>query len=308
MTRIAPVVNDRAASEHRDWIDLASAAILDADDVLRTLGTSRDGPTVEDARNRLTHVGANTVPEHRVTLTSTVRGQLRSPLLMLLFATAVLSAVLGQQTNAIIIIVILFASVGLGAGNDYRAARAAKALQADVRDKAMTVRPSGTIAVDVACLVPGDIVRLTIGSIVPADIRLIQANGLSCEESVLTGEALPVEKSIEPSAAGASASSSPPAPGPSLEGSRVTCRPRRRRPPFRSGCGSSRCYWSSSLPPSVVRYSPSTCCSADRRSTRCCSRPRSRSASRPSCCRLSSRPARPTDRVGWPTRKYWSNV
>ena len=51
--------------------------------------------------------------------------QLRSPLLFLLFATAVLSAVLGEQTNAIIIIVILFASVGLGSGNDYRAARAA---------------------------------------------------------------------------------------------------------------------------------------------------------------------------------------
>jgi P-type Mg2+ transporter len=206
MTRIARVASgpsNAAAPEHRDWIDVAGAATLDTDLVLQTLGTSRDGLSEDEARNRLTRVGANTVPEHRVTLASIVGGQLRSPLLMLLFATAVLSAVLGQQTNAIIIIVILIASVGLGTGNDYRAARAAKALQADVRDQAMTVRPSGTVAIDVADLVPGDIVRLTIGSIVPADIRLIQADGLSCEESVLTGEALPVEKSIEPSAPGA---------------------------------------------------------------------------------------------------------
>ena len=101
---------------------------------------------------------------------------------------------LGEQTNAIIIIAILFVSVGLGAGNDYRAARTAKALQADVRDRAVTVRPGGATEVDVADLVPGDIVRLTIGTIVPADIRLVTVDGLSCEESVLTGEALPVEK------------------------------------------------------------------------------------------------------------------
>jgi Mg2+-importing ATPase len=203
MTRIAPAPDSQTAPEHRDWIDVTGAAILDADLVLRTLGTSRDGLTEDEAHIRLTRVGPNTVPEHRVTLVSIVGGQLRSPLLILLFATAVLSAVLGQQTNATIIVVILFASVGLGAGNDYRAARAAKALQADVRDRAMTVRSGGTTGVDVADLVPGDIVRLTIGTIVPADIRLIQADGLSCEESVLTGEGLPVEKSVEPSAAGA---------------------------------------------------------------------------------------------------------
>ena len=195
----APVVTPN----RQDGITVGTAAALDADTVLQMLATSQEGLSEDDVQNRLARVGANTVPEHRVTLASIIGTQLRSPLLLLLFGTAVLSAVLGERTNAIIIIVILFASVGLGAGNDYRAARTAKSLQADVRDRAEVVRHGDTTKVDVAELVPGDVVRLSIGTIVPADIRLVHVDGLSCEESVLTGEALPVAKSTEPTAAGA---------------------------------------------------------------------------------------------------------
>jgi Mg2+-importing ATPase len=201
-TAIAANHDPSAAANRRYWIDVRSAANLEADAVLQTLGSSLEGLTETDARSRLAQAGPNTVAEHRATLASIVGGRLRSPLLILLFATAVLSAVLGEQTNAIIIIAILFVSAGLGAGNDYRAVRTAKALQADVRDRAVTVRPDGAAEVDVADLVPGDIVRLTIGMVVPADIRIVAADGLSCDESVLTGEALPVEKTSQPSAAG----------------------------------------------------------------------------------------------------------
>jgi P-type Mg2+ transporter len=198
----APQAAPAAPPDNDDRMDVAASAALDTDVVLQMLGTGSEGLSGDEAHTRLARVGANTVPVRRVTLASIINGQVRSPLLLLLLATAVLSAVLGERTNATIIIVILFASVGLGAGNDYRAARTAKALQADVREEATTVRQGSTIQVDVADLVPGDIVRLTVGNIVPADIRLVHLDGLSCEEGVLTGEALPVEKSATPVTAG----------------------------------------------------------------------------------------------------------
>jgi Mg2+-importing ATPase len=205
VTRAAPAPGGTpvVTPNRQDGIAVGTAAALDADTVLQMLGTGHEGLSEDDVHHRLARVGANTVPEHRVTLASIIGTQLRSPLLLLLFGTAVLSAVLGERTNAVIIIAILFASVGLGAGNDYRAARTAKSLQADVRDRAEVVRHGDTTKVDVAELVPGDVVRLSIGTVVPADIRLVHVDGLSCEESVLTGEALPVAKSAEPTAAGA---------------------------------------------------------------------------------------------------------
>ena len=205
MIRPSPALDRKlsASVEPGDGIDVTVAAALDAGVVLQKLGTGRDGLTEDEAASRLAHVGSNTVPDKPVTLVSIVWEQVRSPLLLLLLATAVVSAVVGERTNAVIIIVILIASVGLGAGNDYRAARTAKTLQADVRDRVVTVRQGRSSLVDVAELVPGDVIRLTIGTIVPADTRLVHVDGLSCEESVLTGEALPVEKSSEPTPAGA---------------------------------------------------------------------------------------------------------
>ena len=102
-----------------------------------------------------------------------------------------------------IIAVILASSVGLGFVNEYRAEKASEALHSGIHHCALVVRDGQPRQVDVVELVPGDIVHLTLGSVVPADLRLLTTTELECDESVLTGESLPAEKSTAPVASGA---------------------------------------------------------------------------------------------------------
>ena len=100
--------------------------------------------------------------------------QLRSPLLWLLLAAAAVSAVVGEGFDALIIGVIVAASVGLGFANEYRAERAAEAaMHSEIRHEIATTRNGVSVSVEVTHLVPGDILHLAVGSIVPADLRLL---------------------------------------------------------------------------------------------------------------------------------------
>ena len=101
-----------------------------------------------------------------------------------------------------IIGVILLASVGLGFVNEYKAAKTAEALHSSIRHRCVVLRDGHPRPVDVTGLVPGDVVDLQLGQVVPADLRLLAAAGLECDESVLTGESVPVEKSANPVSAG----------------------------------------------------------------------------------------------------------
>ncbi len=175
-------------------MDLAAAAALPPDAALRSLGSGGDGLADDEARRRLAETGPNALRVHRARALPVLWRQLRSPLLLLLAVTAALSGALGDSTDAIIIGVILLASVGLGFVNEYRAERAAAALHEQVRHRAIVVRGGRAREVDVADIVPGDVVDLRLGEVVPADVRLLETAGLACDESVLTGESLPAEK------------------------------------------------------------------------------------------------------------------
>jgi Mg2+-importing ATPase len=151
---------------------------------------------------RLSVVGPNAVRSHRARAWPVLMSQLRSPLLWLLAATAIASAFLGQGSDAVIIGVILLASVGLGFVNEYKAAKTAEALHSSIHHRCVVLRDGHPRPVDVTGLVPGDVVDLQLGQVVPADLRLRAAAGLECDESVLTGESVPVEKSADPVSAG----------------------------------------------------------------------------------------------------------
>jgi len=92
--------------------------------------------------------------------------------------------------------------VGLGFVNEYRAAKTAEALHSSIRHRCVAWRDEHPRTMDVTELVPGDVVDLQLGQVVPADMRLLTTAGLECDESVLTGESLPVEKSTDQVAAG----------------------------------------------------------------------------------------------------------
>jgi P-type Mg2+ transporter len=184
-------------------IDLATAAATAPQEVLKRLGSSDSGLPDTEAAGRLERYGPNIVGLHRVRALAVLWGQLRNPLLLLLLVAAGVSGLTGDPTDAIIIAVIVALSVGLGFVNEYRAAMAVQQLHERVRRQAVVWRDGHQRNVDVTQLVPGDVVALRIGDIVPADIRLLEADQLEADESVLTGESLPVSKDVAPVAGGA---------------------------------------------------------------------------------------------------------
>lgn len=179
-------------------------AAASAAEVLNRLDTSAAGLSTEQARARIDRFGANAVRTHRVSALAVLTRQLKNAVLALLAVTAVISFFLGDKTQATIIGLILALSVGLGFVNEYRAERASAAMHSRIRHTAVVRRDGQFGRVDVSALVPGDIIRLELGELVPADVRLIDVQGLECNESILTGESKPVEKSNESTVPGVS--------------------------------------------------------------------------------------------------------
>lgn len=181
---------------------LAEAASLGTADVLERLGASEAGLTAGEAKRRLALAGPNAIRSHGARAPEILLRQIKSPLLVLLVAAAVTSFVVGERTDAIIILAIITLSIGLGFFNEYRAARTVEALHSRIRHTASAVRDGRAVEVDVIDLVPGDVVRLDVGDVVAADVRLLEAHEMECDEAVLTGEATPAEKKPDVTAQG----------------------------------------------------------------------------------------------------------
>ena len=174
--------------------DLALAARTATVDVLAAMDSGADGLSTEEARRRLGLYGPNALRSHGARGWSVLARQLRNPLLLLLLVAAAVSGFTGDPTDAVVIGVIVGLSVGLGFVNEFRSEQAVEALHSQIRHTALVIRDGVPTRVDVTALVPGDLLQLSVGDIVPADIRLLEALELECDEAVLTGESIPVEK------------------------------------------------------------------------------------------------------------------
>jgi Mg2+-importing ATPase len=179
-------------------LDLADAARLSPDEVLSRLRSGPDGLSSDDAAERLRQFGPNALGTHRVRATTVLFRQIRNPILLLLLGAALVSGLTGGGTNAVIIAVIVALSVGLGFVNEYRAEVAMASLRGKIRHEAEVLRDGRACRVPVTNLVPGDVVSLRIGALVPADLRLLKVDELECDEGLLTGESMPVAKSVAP--------------------------------------------------------------------------------------------------------------
>ena len=197
---MAALAETRPLSKGTTWrlLTLGSAAALSADDVLGRMESTPDGLSPGEATTRLADVGPNALRSHGARPLAVLGRQLRNPLLILLVAAALTSFAVGERTSAAIIFLIIGMSVGLGFFNEYRSELAVEALHSQLRHTALVIRGGQPLAMDVTELVPGDVVRLAVGDVVPADLRLLQADGLECDEAVLTGESLPAEKRSDP--------------------------------------------------------------------------------------------------------------
>ena len=179
-------------------MNLSEAACLPSAAVLEALGSGDRGLDTADATARLDARGPNILREHRVTATGVLLRQFRNPLLLLLLACAAVSGFTGDPIDAMIIAAIVAVSVLLSFVNEYRAESAVEELHREIHHRALVRRDGVDQLVDTIMLVPGDVVSLSVGNIVPADMRLLEVDSLECDEAVLTGESLPVAKTAEP--------------------------------------------------------------------------------------------------------------
>ncbi len=196
---VGPVRPDpTAVGVSADALNLSVAARLPSVAVLDALGSGDLGLDAAEAAARLEARGANVLKEHRVTATGVLLRQFRNPLLLLLLGCAAVSGFTGDPTDAVIIAAIVAVSVLLSFVNEYRAESAVEALHREIHHRALVRRDGVDQLVDTITLVPGDVVSLSVGNIVPADMRLLEVDSLECDEAVLTGESLPVAKTAEP--------------------------------------------------------------------------------------------------------------
>ena len=165
---------------------------------LARLAAGEDGLDQAEVGRRLREYGPNAIRSHDVRAVAILGRQLRNPLLVLLAAATLTALAVGERTDAIIILTIVDLSVGLGFFNEFRSERVVEALHASIRHHSLVRRAGVVAAVDVIDLVPGDIVLLRPGDLVPADVRLIEARELECDQAVLTGEAMPKSKTTDP--------------------------------------------------------------------------------------------------------------
>ncbi len=168
---------------------------LPVDGVLARLSSATDGLNEAEAAARLESWGANRLPEPRgKTLAGVFLSQFRSPFIYLLLAAAGVSLGLGHLTDAAFILVVLLTNAGIGTYQEWRAEGRARALKALVKGTAAVRRGGRLLRLPTEDLVPGDVVQVESGERIAADLRLIDAHGLTADESLLTGESLAVRK------------------------------------------------------------------------------------------------------------------
>ncbi len=174
------------------WHSLSSDQVLD----LLRVGTVGLGST--EVESRRASFGPNVLPRReRVSVLILYLRQFKSPLVYLLLIAALVSLGVGELTDALFIFVVLQLNAIIGSYQEYRAEVSAAALDALVPNFAVTVRDGVPRRIDARDLVPGDIVRLVSGALVPADLRLLTAQEFVVDESLLTGESVPVEKDTD---------------------------------------------------------------------------------------------------------------
>lgn len=172
---------------------------LSSHDILKTLGSSTNGLSDRVVKARTKEVGPNELPRaKRAHGTKILARQFKSELVIILLAAAAVSFVLREPIDGSVILLAVLVNVVVGFIQEFQAERALDALQSVVTVQARVMRDGKETRVDARDLVPGDFLLLEAGDTVPADARVAAAADAKTNESSLTGESLPVTKTLEP--------------------------------------------------------------------------------------------------------------
>ncbi|HNY16751.1 MAG TPA: magnesium-translocating P-type ATPase, partial [Treponemataceae bacterium] len=184
---------ERAVNQdEKRLMDLCSWSV---DDSCSFLETGLKGLGAKEADRRLSEYGPNELPKStKLSLWADLLERLKSPLVLQLLVIATVSAALGEATSAIVVGAMILLSVGLSFILDRRSSKEVEALGKRVQSRTYVIRDGEEAEIRMSEVVPGDIVLLHAGSIIPADVRLLVTKDFFVSESALTGESLPVEK------------------------------------------------------------------------------------------------------------------
>lgn len=167
-------------------------------EIYEELNTSPDGLSSEEATNRLQQYGQNTLKAaKKVSLLYLLFRQIKDPLIYILLAAALVTILIHEYVDTAVIMTVIIINTVVGFLQEYKAEKAVESLKKLAAPKATAIRNGNDKKIDAKELVPGDIVTLSSGNKVPADVRIIKAKQLSINESMLTGESKPVEKMID---------------------------------------------------------------------------------------------------------------
>ena len=184
-------VADKVATD-KTWYGIEPAQVL------AELGTDKVGLTGEEAARRLQQYGPNElVSKKKISPIAIFIEQFKDYLILILLAATVISLVIGETLDAIVIMVIVIFAAGLGFVQEFRAEKAMEALKKMAAPTARVMRGGNEAEIPARELVPGDVVILKAGDRIPADGRILECFSLKIEEAALTGESLDVEKTAE---------------------------------------------------------------------------------------------------------------
>ncbi|MDT8387721.1 MAG: HAD-IC family P-type ATPase [Thiogranum sp.] len=168
------------------------------DDVLRELESGRDGVSDQQAATRREKYGPNAIQQgKKVSPWKVLVHQFTSPLIYVLLGALVVTLAIRSYSDAIVIGAVLVINATIGFIQEYNAESAVQSLMEMITPKATVVRDGKEREIDSRQLVPGDVVRMSQGKMVPADVRLMEVQSLQLNEAALTGESVPVSKSAE---------------------------------------------------------------------------------------------------------------
>ena len=164
-------------------------------DVFKSLGSNAQGLSASIASEKILQVGPNQLQEgKKKTIAGIFFGQFKDVMILILMAAAIVSGIIGDLTDTIVILVIVLLNAVVGFIQEYRAEKAMHALKQMAITQAKVLRDGKIAFLSAVELVPGDVVMLEAGNAVPADIRIIESINLKIEEAALTGESHAVDK------------------------------------------------------------------------------------------------------------------
>lgn len=167
-----------------------------AEDLFAKLQSSSRGLTTAEAERRQLQYGPNALEEKRVNPILKFLGYFWGPIPWMIEIAAILSAIVRHWADFVIILILLVFNALVGFWQEYKAANALEALKKQLALKARVLRDGKWQDLPASRLVPGDVIRLRLGVIIPADVKLFDGEFLSVDQSALTGESLPVTKKI----------------------------------------------------------------------------------------------------------------